>query len=147
MLAHALGGLSKPSKNGPEVGLSTFTLSSEARNLPVFAQQWRQLQKVNLIAIHSDEVVELPRGAISLGSNDHCLYQGMILPCRVLSFQGHPEFSAKPEVYEAILTHVAKFPEEIKSQGLEALTSSFTDHIWVASCIRDFILQKTLIPE
>ncbi|GJQ13109.1 hypothetical protein GpartN1_g4900.t1 [Galdieria partita] len=147
ILAQALGGLSNSCKNGPEVGLSTFTLSSKARNLPLFAQQFKQLQKVNLIAIHSDEVIELPAGAISLGGNDHCLYQGMILPCRVLSFQGHPEFSAKPEVYEAILTHVAKFPDEIKSRGLESLRSSSTDHIWVASCIRDFILQKTVIPE
>jgi len=146
MLAQALGGLSELCKKGPEVGLSTITLSPQAQNLPVFAHQWRQLQQISLIAIHSDEVVALPPGAISIGSNEHCLYQGMVIPCRVLSFQGHPEFSANPQVFEAILTHVAKFPD--KSRGYQALaSSSSTDHIWVASCIRDFILQKTLIHE
>lgn len=147
ILAQALGGLSNSCKNGPEVGLSTFRLNPAAKNLPLFAQQLKQLQQINLMAIHSDEVVELPPRAISLGSNDHCLYQGMILPCKVLSFQGHPEFSVKPEVFEAILTHVSRFPEDIRSKALEDLRFSSTDHIWVASCIRDFILQKTLIVE
>eukprot|EP00871_Galdieria_phlegrea_P001148 jgi/Galph1/2033/GphlegSOOS_G702.1 len=146
VLAHTLGGRAAPCEKGPEVGLASFPLSSSAKDLPIFAQQWKELDEIRLLAIHTDEVVALPNKAVSLGGNSHSKFQGMIIPTRVLSFQGHPEFSVNPKVLESILKHAAKLPETLKQQGLDSLNEP-TDHIWVASCMRDFVLQKTRIRE
>ena len=42
--------------------------------------------------MHKDIVVSCPQGVEALGSSAACEVQGMYLPRRILTFQGHPEF-------------------------------------------------------
>jgi len=43
--------------------------------------------------MHKDLVYHYPAGVQELGSSDSCEVQGMYIPQRVLSVQGHPEFT------------------------------------------------------
>ena len=43
--------------------------------------------------MHRDEVATIPEGALLLGSTDKCKLQGMFLPGRYITVQGHPEFT------------------------------------------------------
>ena len=42
---------------------------------------------------HRDAVLELPRGVALLAGNDQCPIQSMYVPGRLLTVQGHPEYS------------------------------------------------------
>jgi GMP synthase (glutamine-hydrolysing) len=43
--------------------------------------------------MHRDVVTALPEGAVNLGFSDVCEYQGIYIPGRVFTLQGHPEFN------------------------------------------------------
>jgi GMP synthase-like glutamine amidotransferase len=43
--------------------------------------------------MHRDEVRDPPPDAILLGSTDKCPVQGLYLPGRYITVQGHPEFT------------------------------------------------------
>lgn len=45
--------------------------------------------------MHRDAVLEVPQGALNLGSSPRCEIQGLYKPGRVLSFQAHPEFDSE----------------------------------------------------
>ena len=44
--------------------------------------------------MHRDQVFGLPAGAELLASTDKCPNHGFIIPGRVITVQGHPEFTA-----------------------------------------------------
>ena len=56
--------------------------------------------------MHKDIVFECPSGVQPLGSTDRCRVQGMFIPERVISVQGHPEFT------EEILTEILEVRHE-----------------------------------
>lgn len=43
--------------------------------------------------MHRDAVLQLPQGAVNLGSSPACEIQGLYIPGRVFSVQAHPEFN------------------------------------------------------
>ena len=43
--------------------------------------------------MHRDAVLAMPEGATSLASTTKCPVQGMLLPGRAVTVQGHPEFT------------------------------------------------------
>lgn len=45
--------------------------------------------------MHRDIAFEFPEGLESLGSSPVCSVQGMYAPRRVITVQGHPEFTAR----------------------------------------------------
>ena len=51
--------------------------------------------------MHQDIVATLPEGAVNLGSNAKCEFQGMYIPKRVIAVQAHPEFSQ--QIIEGVL--------------------------------------------
>ncbi|KAL9032109.1 MAG: hypothetical protein Q9214_008104, partial [Letrouitia sp. 1 TL-2023] len=65
--------------------------------------------------MHKDIVFEYPAGVESLGSSESCLVQGMYVPNRIITVQGHPEFT------EEILREIL---EVRHSQGI------FSDEIY-----------------
>lgn len=42
--------------------------------------------------MHQDIIYTLPEGATNLGWTENCAFQGLYIPDRVLTLQGHPEF-------------------------------------------------------
>ncbi|HKH88109.1 MAG TPA: type 1 glutamine amidotransferase [Acidimicrobiales bacterium] len=90
MLAAACGGRVEPSPSGSELGLGRIDLNDEGRRdrlfegmgSPVEAAQW-----------HDDEITQLPKGAVLLGSSSRCEVQAFRLGDRAWGVQFHPEAS------------------------------------------------------
>lgn len=86
LVAHALGGETRPADAGWGVGVHRMRI--------VAAEQWMQppLPAVSLLSSHKDQVVRMPPGARLLGANDFCPIGSFALGDHFLTLQGHPEF-------------------------------------------------------
>lgn len=70
--------------------------------------------------MHRDIVFDFPSDAIPLGSNEFCEVQGMYLPGKYLTVQGHPEFTH--EIISEILFNrhtVGIFTDEVYEDGIQ----------------------------
>lgn len=70
--------------------------------------------------MHRDIVFDFPSDAIPLGSNDLCTVQGMYLPNKYMTVQGHPEFTE--EIISEILFNrhaVGIFSDEVYESGMK----------------------------
>lgn len=69
--------------------------------------------------MHQDIVSSLPPGAQNLGDSPVCAIQGMLIPGRVLSVQGHPEFNGF--IMGTILDarHGKVFDDELYASGMQ----------------------------
>lgn len=95
LLAHTLGGKAIKHPDGWGIGVHTAELC--------YQPDWFVDAKpeINLLYSHQDQVVELPPKAHCLLSSDFCRYAGFMIPERVFTVQGHPEFS--PEYLKRLL--------------------------------------------
>ncbi|KAI4214953.1 MAG: hypothetical protein LQ351_002668 [Letrouitia transgressa] len=50
-------------------------------------------ESLSLFQMHKDTVYEYPAGVEPLGSSESCLVQGMFVRNRIITVQGHPEFT------------------------------------------------------
>jgi len=89
MLAHTLGGFAARSDKGWGVGHHMTVIDHRPVWLNDDAQQYQ------LIYSHRDQVQRLPEGARRLAGSDFCEYAAWYLDDRILSFQGHPEFTGE----------------------------------------------------
>ena len=95
LLAHTLGGKAIKNPDGWGIGVHTAELLYVAQ---CFRDPKRE---INLLYSHQDQVVELPPEAHCFLSSDFCRYAGFIIPERVFTVQGHPEFT--PEYLKRLL--------------------------------------------
>ena len=79
IIAQALGGKVVKHPGGWVIGRTEYEI--EGAHLPLNA--W-----------HQDQVVELPRDAEVIGSNDACAYAALLYGNRAYTIQPHPEFTA-----------------------------------------------------
>lgn len=100
--------------NGWEVSVGGVSLTPEGQAF--FGQ--KDILKIQ--QMHRDIVMAYPPGAIPLASNAICSVQGMLLPGRAVSVQGHPEFTG-PIVREIMDVRHAKgiLSDEIYQQGVK----------------------------
>ena len=87
LVAQALGGKVAKASNGWCVGVHEFTMHHTKNWMLPFKE------KVNFLLMCQDQVVELPNNAICLAGNQACPNAIMQVGERILSIQGHPEFS------------------------------------------------------
>ena len=95
LLAHTLGGQASKHSDGWGIGVHT----TEVRYHPAWLKE--HPREINLLYSHQDQVVALPPEAHCLLSSDFCRYAGFIIPERVFTVQGHPEFT--PEYLQRLL--------------------------------------------
>jgi GMP synthase-like glutamine amidotransferase len=95
LLAHTLGGKAIKHPDGWGIGVHTSDV--------IYHPEWLSdsYRQINLLYSHQDQVVELPPQAQCLLSSDFCRYAGFIIPGRVFTVQGHPEFT--PEYLKRLL--------------------------------------------
>ncbi|RAK81312.1 Aldedh-domain-containing protein [Aspergillus fijiensis CBS 313.89] len=86
IIARALGARVGPSVSGWEVAVEPFYLTSVGRQL--FGKD-----EISLQMMHRDVVFEVPPGCVNLGSSLICGIQGLYVPQKVLTVQGHPEYN------------------------------------------------------
>ncbi|KAE8355059.1 class I glutamine amidotransferase-like protein [Aspergillus coremiiformis] len=85
IVARALGARVGRNDAGWEISVEPFQLSDTGKRL--FSQDVLTLHQM-----HRDIVYEVPQGCVNLGSSDRCEVQGLYIPQRILTVQGHPEF-------------------------------------------------------
>ena len=87
IIAHALGGHAQKWPHGWGLGIQQITLDD--------APPWIETKEdtLNLIHMHQDQVIKLPKGARCFASSDFCAIAGYVIGNTVFAFQGHPEFT------------------------------------------------------
>ena len=131
LIAQALGGIVEMSDKGWGVGVRSLLTVSDSpfsQSLPKY---------LDLIYSHKDQVTKLPAIARNFLSDDFCPYAGFTMGEHIVTFQGHPEFSA---VYsERLLIRRAKeIGEPVYSTGINSLRQS-TDANYIGRLILDFL--------
>jgi GMP synthase-like glutamine amidotransferase len=97
LIAQALGGRVEKAKQGWGLGnLTGEVLASQSWMTP-------QLDSVDLLYSHQDQVTKLPNGAKLIISTDHCQFASYQIENRFLAIQGHPEI--EPPYLNALLEH------------------------------------------
>ncbi|KAK7202797.1 class I glutamine amidotransferase-like protein [Myxozyma melibiosi] len=120
IIARALGGTVAPNPAGWEVSVTTLTLDDAgigALIFPDIAQSTGGLLRIQ--EMHSDHVTVLPKGVHVFASSPKSPVQGMYVPRKILTFQGHPEFNA--EVAEALVDRVIRNGGLTDEQAQDAL--------------------------
>ena len=121
LMAQALGGKVEKSEKGWGVGIHDYELKSRA--------DWMvgAPGHVQLVAMHQDQIIELPKGAEVLASSPFCAYAVLAYDDTGFSIQAHPEF--KPD-YERELLKLRRgslIPEPVADKGLKSLDAHKPD--------------------
>ncbi|NER80157.1 MAG: type 1 glutamine amidotransferase [Leptolyngbya sp. SIO1D8] len=127
IVAQALGGKVERNPPGTELSVVTINLSPEAQTYfgtdrPSYAIQVH----------HNDGIVQLPPGAVSLGTSGVTEYLGWMLGGHILVFSGHPEYSRDPWILERMMLVERKdhlVPAQLIDFGLRELWNP-TDYVW-----------------
>jgi GMP synthase-like glutamine amidotransferase len=131
VIAQALGGKVEPAKQGWGTGLRTSAII-DPKALKFFPEG-----EMNLLYNHHDQVVELPPRAKCFAQSDFCRFEGFYIDDRVLTFQGHPEYTPEYNRY-LLLNHSAGEPEDVKTAALASLnrkTDSLAAAKWMLSLV------------
>ena len=107
VMAQALGGKVEKFSGGWSIGRTDYALAGE--------------DEKSLLAMHQDQVVQIPKDATVIASNDFCANAGLAYKGSALSFQPHPEFS--PEYAEDLIRMRAGvgLPQELADDALAKL--------------------------
>ncbi|KAB8260329.1 Aldehyde/histidinol dehydrogenase [Aspergillus pseudonomiae] len=112
ILARALGARVARNDEGWEVSVEPFQLSDTGKQL--FSKE-----SLNIHQMHTDIVYDVPPGFVNLGSSPRCKVQGLYMPQRVLTLQGHPEYDEFVTTELIKLRHaIGRFDDELAKDGL-----------------------------
>jgi GMP synthase-like glutamine amidotransferase len=87
LLARAFGGVVEHAEGGWGVGVHTMRVLERR----LWMEHGREA--LRLVMSHQDQVVDLPDGAVVLGSSDHCRNYLIEFTPTCIGMQGHPEFT------------------------------------------------------
>lgn len=92
--------------------------------------------------MHKDIVFDYPSGVQPLGSTSLCKVQGMFVPRRVMTVQGHPEFTEEILVEILEVRHKqGVFGDEIYDEAMKRVGRRH-DGVMVGKRFVDFLLDK-----
>ncbi|KAK4184839.1 putative glutamine amidotransferase [Podospora australis] len=113
IVARAMGCLVARSNAGWEVSVTETTLTEKGKE--IFGGR----ESLKIQQMHRDQVYGTPAGATRLASTEKCPNHGFFVPGRVITVQGHPEFTA--EIMQEILDlrRGAVIPEEVYQSGID----------------------------
>ena len=137
IIALALGGLTEKSEKGWAVGNS---ISNIEKTKPwVGGVMTNAKKQFALLVSHQDQVTHLPDQAELIASNTFCPNASFQIENHILTFQGHPEFSAD---YLSYLLNKRRdiIGEEKYKKAMESLQCDQDEQL-VARWIVDFIHQ------
>ncbi|KAJ4383117.1 hypothetical protein N0V85_008498, partial [Neurospora sp. IMI 360204] len=134
IVGRALGNKVERNEKGWEVSVTRVGLTEVGRGL------FKGREDLKIQQMHRDHVVGVPEGAQLLASTDVCENQGFIIPGKVLTVQGHPEFTT--DIMEELLESrraIGLFNEELFGSGVER--NKVDDGVFIAQAFYRFLLQ------
>lgn len=140
LMAHYFGGRVAPAEGGWAVGVHTSDILQRhnwmGESVPT---------QFNLLSSHKDQVVELPQTAEVFATNGFCPIAGFTMNDRVITVQGHPEFT---KAYaQGLLDHRRTLlGEAVYQQGMDSMSKA-TDELLVARWLLQFVIgQESMRP-
>lgn len=134
ILAEALGGKVEKSEDGWCVGILDFT--------PTSKESWMRpdTEKLNLLMMCQDQVVELPENAKLLAGSPQCPVGMFAIDNRMLGIQAHPEFE---EEYDRLLINnrVDRIGADMVSEGLRSFNQEVDQELiydWIINFINNY---------
>jgi GMP synthase-like glutamine amidotransferase len=131
IIAHALGGKVERSEQGWGTGVRTSEII-DPKALRFFPSG-----QMNLLYNHHDQVVELPPHATCFARSVFCPVEGFYIDDKVLTFQGHPEYTPEYNRY-LLLNHSAEEQKELTAKALSSLNRK-TDSLAAAKWIKSLV--------
>ena len=133
LIAHFFGGRTAPAEVGWAVGVQENRIVSHERWMDGGGD------RLNLIASHKDQVVEMPEGARLIATSDFCPVGGFVMGDNVMTIQGHPEFQRG---YSRDLMTMRReiLGESVFAAGIASLDKE-TDEDRVGRWIVEFLLE------
>lgn len=140
ILADALGGRSAKSDKGWGLGVQDYALVNRPDWLTHVPDRF------SVLALHQDQVVELPPGATVLARSPHCEYAaiayGDLSKPAAITLQPHPEFDAKYMDDLIALRAGRAIPMDAADKGRVDLYRDIHSHDW-ARLIVDYLKRAT----
>lgn len=136
LVVQALGGKVIKSEKGWSLGVAQYQIKQKApwmRDAP---------ETFSIQAYHQDQVIELPSDTQVIAASDFCPYAALNIADKVITFQGHPEFSST--YIKALLTNrrdLGLLPVDQSTQAIEKIETPNQRH-QVADWICQFIRTK-----
>ncbi|MDR1583450.1 MAG: hypothetical protein LBS55_09395 [Prevotellaceae bacterium] len=127
IIAQALGGKVERAKHGWGTGVRTSEII-DPKALDFFPKG-----QMSLLYNHHDQVVDLPPRAKCFAQSAFCPVEGFYIDDRILTFQGHPEYTPEYNRY-LLLNYSAEEPEDLKTTALASLSRK-TDSLAAAQWI------------
>lgn len=112
IVAQAMGGKVERYAGGWAVGATDYDFGGET---------------IRLNAWHRDQVVEAPKGATVIASNDFCANAALLYDDRALTVQAHPEF--RPEFVDGLMKTRGKgvVPDDLMAAATARLSQPLDD--------------------
>lgn len=132
IVARAMGCLVQRSDKGWEVSVTETTLTDKGKQIfgnhqslvrcpsplslsPILITIHQKIQQM-----HRDQVYGIPAGAQLLASTEKCPNHGFLVPNRVITIQGHPEFTSEIMNEILVLRHgTGLFTDEVYESGVQ----------------------------
>jgi GMP synthase-like glutamine amidotransferase len=131
IIADALGGTVKKSKNGYNVGVEKTHFFE--KNLWMKSNK----QELPMYVFHEDEVTHLPEGAKLLGSTPNCKIASFSKGSHIFTTQAHPEFT--PEFMTSVVSYTAqKDPSFDPRPALSQINDPTEGHVFATWCTEFF---------
>jgi GMP synthase-like glutamine amidotransferase len=134
LMAQALGARVERSDRGWGIGLHGYALTDVGRDV------WFG-ETLTLPAMHRDQVLDPPPGAVLLAASPFCPYAGFAFGEAGLSLQAHPEFT---EAYQRDLIDARReiIPPDVVTAGLASFETARPDTRPVAHRIAAFLARR-----
>ena len=131
VVAQALGGRVVRAAQGWGAGVRAAQVADAA------AMRYFPRGQMRLHYNHHDQVAALPPGAVRFASDAFCPNEGFRIGSRVLTFQGHPEYTPAYSRY-LLLYHAHGEPAHVRKNALQSLSAE-TDHLAAAQWMLDMV--------
>jgi GMP synthase-like glutamine amidotransferase len=131
IIADALGGTVKKSKNGYNMGVEKTHFFEKSL--------WMKpnKQELPMYVFHEDEVTHLPEGTKLLGSTPNCKIASFSKGNHIFTTQAHPEFT--PEFMTSVISYTAqKVPSFDPRPALSQINDPTEGHVYATWCTEFF---------
>ncbi len=136
LVVQALGGKVIKSDKGWSLGVSQYQITHKTPWMPNADDSFA------IQAYHQDQVVELPENTQVIAGSEFCPYAALNIADKVITFQGHPEFSST--YIKALLINrrdMGLLPEALSNTAIENI-ETINQRNQVADWICGFIRSK-----